>query len=375
MTLEGLTPAEDTAALAKSLLELPSGSGAYRWLYADATSGDVTAVVIFMLGSPFSARYSAGLGRGARPLEHCAVNFALYAGGLRRTWVLTEHAGAQVDSGHTLRIGGSSWRYRGDGSVEVRVDELAARGRERVQAVLQLRPRSPPHAPVQLVPGEPHHWQPVAARAEAHLEVPTHALEAPAAHGYHDANFGSERLGLGVPRWRWTRVHGAEETTVLYEPEGAPALRVRATGEAVAIERAATAHGEPAGARRAGGAPAPTSPATAGATRWTRWALRIPTALHGSPDGRARLLESSPFYARLEARSGAVHALAEVADFARFHHPAIRWMASWRTRYAQRPAGRRALATTAERRLPAGTTERAVGPAEAGVELDAGAPR
>ena len=44
-----------------------------------------------------------------------------------------------------------------------------------------------------------------------------------------------------------------------------------------------------------------------------------------------RLLESSPFYARLEAREGDVHALAESGDFARFHSPLVRWMADFRT--------------------------------------------
>lgn len=36
---------------------LPS-EARYRWLYLDVTSGDVTVVVIFMLGAPFSPRYS-----------------------------------------------------------------------------------------------------------------------------------------------------------------------------------------------------------------------------------------------------------------------------------------------------------------------------
>ena len=58
-------------------IELPRQSGAYRWYYFDVTAGDFTAVFIFMIGSIFSARYSAGLKRGALPTAHSAVNFAI----------------------------------------------------------------------------------------------------------------------------------------------------------------------------------------------------------------------------------------------------------------------------------------------------------
>ncbi len=56
---------------------LPDQPGAYRWYYADVTAGDVTAVVIFMIGAVFSPRYSAAAARGGRPIDHCAVNLAL----------------------------------------------------------------------------------------------------------------------------------------------------------------------------------------------------------------------------------------------------------------------------------------------------------
>lgn len=67
----------------------PDRPGAYRWFYSDVTAGEYSAVFIFMVGSLFSPRYAVGARRGALPLEHCAVNFALYRQGVRRCWVLS----------------------------------------------------------------------------------------------------------------------------------------------------------------------------------------------------------------------------------------------------------------------------------------------
>ena len=74
-----------------ALAPLPQRPGAYRWYYADVACGEVSAVAIFLVGSLFSPRYAAD-GR-ALPTEHCAVNFALYVGGRRRQWVLSEYRG------------------------------------------------------------------------------------------------------------------------------------------------------------------------------------------------------------------------------------------------------------------------------------------
>ena len=69
-------------------------------------------------------------------------------------------------------------------------------------------------------------------------------------------------------------------------------------------------------------------------TGLTGWGLRVPRHLSAGPTVKAepRLLESSPFYARLEARRGGLDVMGEVADFQRFHSPYIRWMAHFRTR-------------------------------------------
>jgi carotenoid 1,2-hydratase len=298
-----------------ALPTLPEHSGAYRWFYADVTAGEYSAVFIFMLGSLFSPRYSAGVARGALPSQHCAVNFALYRGGRRCCWVLSEYARASVGlGGRELRIGRSRLVYTPAGTVCMEVDEQGAPWGGAVRARLLLSPEAPAADEVQLVRDVPHYWRALAPRARARLEVETLDL-AEDGRGYHDSNHGAELLGARLPGWHWARLHGAEQTVVEYHlPGGEDALRVTSGAAGTSLERWA-----PTGVRR---------------TSLTGWGLRVPQHLSAGPTVTAepRLLESSPFYARLESRRAGLDVMGEVADFQRFHSPYIRWMAHFRTR-------------------------------------------
>jgi len=133
---------------------VPGSSGAYRWFYADARAGSYTVVCIFMIGAVFSPRYAAALRRGARPLDHCAVNCAVYREGRRVAWAFTEHAGAGIDAGR-LRIGASCFAYGAGGTVEVVVDERTAPWGRPLRVELALEPTAPP-APELRVDGASH---------------------------------------------------------------------------------------------------------------------------------------------------------------------------------------------------------------------------
>ncbi|HYO58149.1 carotenoid 1,2-hydratase [Archangium sp.] len=295
---------------------LPDSPGAYRWFYADVTAGDYSAGVIFMVGSLFSPRYSAGARHGALPLEHCAVNFALYHRGTRRRWVLSEYPRTSVRrQGRVLRIGRSLLEYGLDGTVRMEVDERCAPFGGAVRARLVLEPQVSAAEEVRLVPGLPHFWRALAPRAKAWLGVFSEGVELEGI-GYHDSNHGAELLGARLPGWHWARVHGPEETVVDYHPScGVAPLRVTAGVLGTKSERR-------------------TLLAEARDTSLTGWGLRIPARLYAGNTvvGEPRLLESSPFYARVEARRGGLDVMGEVADFRRFHSPFIRWMAHFRTR-------------------------------------------
>jgi carotenoid 1,2-hydratase len=303
----GPVPAQ-TGAGAFERFSLPVASGAYRWFYADAVCGELTAVAIFLIGSVFSPRYSAGLRRGALPQSHCAVNFALYRAGRPLLWVLTEYDRLQQRR-DGLTFGASSVEFLSDGGARFSVRERTAPWGRPVQAELELLPSVPAVRERALGVGQPHYWQPLAARAEARLLLRSRGLSLDVSgHGYLDTNRGERRLGDELARWQWQRTHQAERTEVEYVTPGSGCLRLVAAGA-----RCELLH----------------SPYSAvEEVRRSRWGLEVPA--------REQLLESSPFYARWERRRGEEHTLGEVADFARFHRPSIRWMAHFRTRRGAR---------------------------------------
>jgi carotenoid 1,2-hydratase len=380
-------------------LRLPERSGAYRWFYADVTAGDLTAVFIFMVGSVFSPRYASSLRKGGLPAQHCAVNFALYERGVRWLWVLSEYD--DVESTPTgLRIGSSTLDFGPNGQLRACVKDRTTPWGKPAEATLELTPQGPRGPELALVEGQRHWWQPLAPRASARVTVPQHQLDFTGA-GYHDTNHGDEPLGRAFAGWQWTRVHGPARTLVNYQPTGgAPPIRVTADGTTVSAERGAegetpsmriqtdgkavsvehraaqTARGQRearpstslglngtgAGNQTGTGAGNVSVPPTPGSSpvhperrpqaevegpdrslERTGWGLLVPRQLGAGGvllPNRPSLLESSPFYARLEARDGETHALSEVADFRRFHSPYVRWMASFRTRVAKAPASR-----------------------------------
>lgn len=279
-------------------VQVPEREGSYRWYYADAVCEDVTAVCIFMVGSLFSTRYA----RGGSPRAHAAVNFAVYRGGERLAWVLSEYPALQFTDS-SLRIGGSTLTYLDARRLELVVDERTAIFGRRLQARFELQALCAPLAPVTLVEGLSHRWHPIAPRAVAKVSVPSLGVELEGAHAYHDGNDGDVPLGTDLRGWEWERSHDREQTVVTYRPwDSAEGIRVVA-GAASRAERV---------------------PADAAVRSTTGWGLEVTPAVE--------LLESSPFYARHQAHDGRRHTLGEVADFTRFRSPWIRWMARLRTR-------------------------------------------
>lgn len=284
---------------------------AYRWLYLDVTSGTHTAVAIFMHGSPFSARYSSRAAYGARPEEHSAINFALYESGKRVAWVMTEYGkGSWLDG--DVAIGGSSLRIDRSGNVTIEIAERTALWGRPVEAKISLEPLAPGLRELELVPGAAHYWHPRAPYARAKVEVASHEINFEG-RGYFDSNRGAELLGPQLPGWRWARLHTRTATEVLYEPPDST-IQVWSGDSGTALRRNPE---RPLELTRTGwGLPVPRSFAPAS---WP--SLSEPT-----------MLESSPFYARMQCAAPGAELLAEVADFRRFHRPTVRWMARFRTR-------------------------------------------
>ncbi|MDQ3264363.1 MAG: carotenoid 1,2-hydratase [Myxococcota bacterium] len=295
-----------------SPLQLPEGPGSYRWYYLDVSSEEVTVVVIFMVGSLFSPHYSRAGRRGGHPRAHSAINVAVYRNGERKSWVLSEYPDALLEEdGGCLRIGRSTLRLAADGRLTAEVQERTAPWGKPLELRLELTPEGPGHPAIRLVEGLEHWWQPHAPRARARVWLPGESLVFEG-RAYHDGNHGSVPLGSDLRGWDWLRTHDGERTTISYRPWHPRTSR----SWQVEVDARSLQVSQP--------------PLAAGPTTRTSWGLKVPCRL--GLQTQVSLLESSPFYARLEAEEGGVHALGEVADFRRFHSPWFRWMAHFRTR-------------------------------------------
>jgi carotenoid 1,2-hydratase len=287
--------------------EIPQQPGSYRWYYFDFQAGPVTAVAIFMLGSLFSPRYSRRQKFGARPFEHSAVNFALYKNGRCTQWILSEYATAKLEQGGSrLCIGNSSLTRTPKGVFEIQVAEQTPWRKRPVRIQMTVSPQTVPTEPIRLVTTMSHYWHPFSPFAEGELMMDQNRS---LGRAYHDRNFGDVPLGTDLKYWSWSRTHEPQRTVVRYEAEGTSVIELKANAEGQSMERFEQAR-----------TPTVTTP----------WALSIPARVLGHVPTR---LESSPFYARLEAQQEGRHQMVEVADFKRFRAPWIRWMADLRTRY------------------------------------------
>eukprot|EP01035_Chromulina_nebulosa_P001147 gene1148-1551_t len=104
-------------------------------------------VVIAFIGSVFSPYYAWAHRRaehqgGASPLNHCAVNVALY--GPAKGWAMTERGHRQLQRSAThLQIGPSQLRWVGD-MLELQLDETTTPWPRRLRGTVRLHPAGPP---------------------------------------------------------------------------------------------------------------------------------------------------------------------------------------------------------------------------------------
>jgi carotenoid 1,2-hydratase len=193
------------------------GNG-YAWWYVDALSdcGRHGLTLIAMLGCVFSPWYAAARRRGvAEPLEHSALNVALYGGGGRR-WAMTERGALDVQQSESrLAIGRSTLHWDGRELV-VEVDEREAPWPRPLRGRLRVRPAAVVHRPFTLDAAQRHTWWPIAPRCRVELEFSAPALRW-SGHGYLDANEGRAPLEDDFDGWNWSRGSTGASTRVFYD--------------------------------------------------------------------------------------------------------------------------------------------------------------
>ena len=216
----------------------PLAPDGYVWWYVDALSDDGQhgLTLIAMLGTVFSPYYAWARRRGpADPLQHCALNAALY-GATGRRWAMTERdAGAVERTARRLRIGPSAVGWDGRLLI-IDIDERTAplpralRGQVRVEV-----PALAQGDAIALDAAGRHHWRPIAPVARVSVEMQAPELRWSGA-AYVDSNWGSRPLEADFAGWTWARAAHAAGTTVTYDVaplQGTPrsiALRFDAQG-------------------------------------------------------------------------------------------------------------------------------------------------
>jgi carotenoid 1,2-hydratase len=273
--------------------------------------------LIAFIGSVFSPYYAwARRRRPADPLDHCALNVALYGPGARR-WAMTERGRDAVRRSHSnLTIGASTIGWQSD-ALAVEFEEIAVPAPRRVRGRLRLYPDALAEPAFALDRERRHWWRPLAPSAR--VEV---ALERPALRwrgsGYLDWNAGAAPLEAAFAGWQWSRAKVSSGTAVFYD------VRPR-DGDPLALALRFD--------RRGGSEQLPVLPSIP--LPRTRW--RLTRSAHGDagcPASLAQTLEDAPFYARsvIDARifGERVAAVHESLSLDRFRAPWVKTLLPFR---------------------------------------------
>ena len=237
--------------------------------------------IIGFIGSVFSPYYAWARRRGrGDPLNHCALNVALYSHG-RSRWAMTERGRDDVArDGRSLAIGPSSLDWDGS-TLTIQIDEWTAPVPSRIRGTVRVRPEALAHRVFDLDGAGQHRWRPVApcSTVEVRLEEPGLNWSGPA---YFDINMGDGPLERAFRYWNWSRAVVPDGTAILYDVR-------RAVGEdlsiAMHVNRSGVAHDLDC-------PPAARLPSTL-------WRMeRTTRADPGHVPIVMRMFEDAPFYAR-----------------------------------------------------------------------------
>jgi len=289
--------------------------GGYAWWYLDALSDDGQhglAIIVF-LGSVFSPYY-AWSGR-RDPLDHCAVNAALY-GPRDHLWAMTERGRRSlVRERRSLAIGASAISWDGS-AFRIALDEISVPLPRRIRGSVRVDPLGVNPEPFALDSRGRHLWRPIAPCARVSVDFQAPDLRW-SGKGYLDMNLGREPLEAGFHDWAWSRAVLDDGAAILYD-----AKRRDDAPLSLALRFDKSGRYERADAPRRAKLPL------------TRW--RLPRATR-SQDGEAaivRELEDAPFYSRslVSNRLFGAPALCmhESLSLDRFRNPIVRLMLPFR---------------------------------------------
>jgi carotenoid 1,2-hydratase len=200
-----------------NLVVPPNG---YVWWYVDALSddGDNGLTIIAFIGSVFSPYYAFARRSGkADPLNHCALNVALYRKDGKR-WAMTERARGRVArTVNSLLIGPSDLSWDGT-SLTININEMSAPVPGRIKGRVRVHPSALTTQAFTLNPDGNHRWWPIAPSARVEVEMASPALRWQG-EGYFDMNAGDAPIETGFSDWEWSRGALRDGAAILYEAQ------------------------------------------------------------------------------------------------------------------------------------------------------------
>ena len=268
----------------------------------------------------FSPYYAWARRRGPTdPLDHCALNVALYGPEVGR-WTMTERGRRHIAvSPERFTIGPSALTWDGT-TLTVTIDEIGMPLPipRRVRGTVRITPRAITAHHVLLNAAGQHRWWPIAplARVSVELDEPRLRWSGP---GYLDMNQGDAPLAEGFRDWHWSRGGLGAGAAVLYggtRRDGSRfdlGWRFDGDGQATALVPP-----PPARLRRSG------------------WLIDRETRSEAGsgPAEIVRTLEDTPFYARSLVRTRlegeTVTAMHESLALDRFVSPVVQAMLPFR---------------------------------------------
>jgi carotenoid 1,2-hydratase len=266
----------------------------------------------------FSPYYAWARRHGmADPLDHCALNVALYGPGVGR-WTMTERGRRHIAvSPGRFTIGPSALTWDGT-TLTATIDEIGMPLPipRRVRGTVRITPQAITGHHVMLNAAGQHRWWPIAPLARVSVELNEPRLAWSGA-GYLDMNQGDAPLAEGFRDWHWSRGPTREGAAVLYGGTRRDGSRFDLGWRFDGSGRATTLVVPPAARLRRSG-----------------WLIRRETRSEAGPAELLRTLEDTPFYARSLVRTQLagerVTAMHESLELDRFASPVVQAMLPFR---------------------------------------------
>jgi carotenoid 1,2-hydratase len=205
----------------------PVAKNGYAWWYVDGLSddGESGITIIAFIGSVFSPYYAFARRRGSvDPLNHCAINVAIYRKDSNR-WAMTERPRSAVGrTTNAFTVGPSHLSWDGK-SLTIHIDEIAVPFPKRIRGTVRVVPTAITQQAFTLNENGHHQWWPIApcARVQVTLDHPHLRWQG---DGYFDMNRGDAPLERGFTDWQWARGAMQDGAIILYEAQRRDGSRI-----------------------------------------------------------------------------------------------------------------------------------------------------